>query len=92
MCTGVVGGGSGGVGCSVGVDDAGGVASGGGFGCGNSDGAGSVGRSCCGSSSGGLLVVVVAQDGFEHVAGFCWRVVLRCWNERGYFLGRFSLK
>ena len=46
----------------------------------------------CGPISGGLLVVVVVQDGFEHLAMSCWWVILRCWNERGRFLGCFSLK
>ena len=45
LCTGVGGGGSGGVGGSVGVDDTDGLSSGVGVGCGDSDGAGSVGRS-----------------------------------------------
>ena len=45
-----------------------------------------------GSSSGGLLVVLVILDGFELVLWSGWWVVLRCWNERGCFLGRFSLK
>ena len=45
-----------------------------------------------GSSSGGsLVVVVVALDGFGLVLWSSWRMVLWCWNKRGYFLGRFSL-
>ena len=38
----------------------------------------------CGSSSGGLLVVVVMlQDGFVLVPRSCCRVFLRCCNETG---------
>ena len=38
----------------------------------------------CGSSSGGLLVVVVmVQDGFVLVSRSCCRVFLRCCNETG---------
>ena len=45
-----------------------------------------------GSSSGSLLVVVVVLDGFGLMPWSGWRVILWCWNERGCFLGRFSLK
>ena len=46
-----------------------------------------------GSSSGGFMVVVVvvALDGFGLVLWSSWRMVLWCWNKRGYFLGHFSL-
>ena len=46
-----------------------------------------------GSGSGAFLVVVVvvALDGFGLVLWSSWRMVLWCWNKRGYFLGRFSL-
>ena len=44
-----------------------------------------------GSISGGFVVVVVL-DGFGLMPWSGWRVILWCWNERGCFLGRFSLK
>ena len=39
-----------------------------------------------------LLVLVVALDSFELALWFGWSVVLWCRNERGLFLGGFSLK
>ena len=45
-----------------------------------------------GSSRGGFLVVMMALDGFRLVLWSSWRVVLWCWNKKGYFLGCFSLK
>ena len=48
-------------------------------------------RVVSGSSSRGFVMVVVLED-FGLVLWSSWRIVLWCWNERGYFLGHFSLK
>ena len=45
-----------------------------------------------GSSSGSFLVAVVLLDGLGLVPWSGWRVIFWCWNERRFFLGRFSLK
>ena len=42
-------------------------------------------------SGGGFVVVVVLED-FGLVLWSSWRMALWCWNGRGDFLRRFSLK
>ena len=98
LCVGV--GGSGGAGGTIGVRGANGVVSGSGGGVGggggDSEGGGGVGGGCVfwvisGLSGGGFVVVVVWED-FGLVLWSGWRMALWCWNGRGDFLRRFSLK